>query len=470
MTLTKERLIKELVKELSEHNLAVFAGAGLSASAGFVNWQELLSEIAEDLGLDVKKETDLIGLAQYYVNSKANNRSRINELILERLSDGEPTENHKILARLPIHTFWTTNYDKLIEKSLENIGKIVDVKHETKQLSQTKYGRDVVVYKMHGDVEHPTDTVIIKDDYERYLIQRGDFFTLLKGELLNKRFLFLGFSFSDPNIDYILSRVRASHSQNQKEHYCILRKVQKEENESQADFEYRQRKQQLFVADLNRVSVQVLLVDEYNEITELLKTVEKKLKQKTIFISGAAADYAPYNQADVENFVSELTKEILKLGYRVVTGYGLGIGSAVISGALDYLLREKKVRVSEENLILRPFPQDEQGKQQWTAYREDMIAYAGISLFIFGNKKDGKGSIVLSNGMREEFDISKRNGNILIPVATTGSIAKELCVELLSIPSESLLTETNFRKISVESASLEQIKQSILEILSEVRK
>lgn len=149
MNLTKDRLIKELVKELSEHNLAVFAGAGLSAPAGFVNWRELLSEIAEDLELDINKETDLISLAQYHVNRNANNRSKIDELILGQLSGGEPTENHKILARLPIHTFWTTNYDKLIEKSLERAGKIVDIKHDTKQLSQTKYGRDVVVYKMH---------------------------------------------------------------------------------------------------------------------------------------------------------------------------------------------------------------------------------------------------------------------------------------------------------------------------------
>ena len=45
----KEKLIKELSKELSANNLAIFAGAGLSAPAGFVNWKGLLKELAEEL-------------------------------------------------------------------------------------------------------------------------------------------------------------------------------------------------------------------------------------------------------------------------------------------------------------------------------------------------------------------------------------------------------------------------------------
>ena len=30
----------------------------------------------------------------------------------------ELTENHKLLAKLPIDTYWTTNYDCMIEKLL----------------------------------------------------------------------------------------------------------------------------------------------------------------------------------------------------------------------------------------------------------------------------------------------------------------------------------------------------------------
>lgn len=466
--MNKQQFIKELVNELSANNLAIFAGAGLSISAGFVDWKGLLRELAEDLGLDVdKEENDLVSLAQYYVNSKCGKRSKINQIILNEFSQrAEITENHKILARLPIDTFWTTNYDSVIEDALKEAGKVVDVKHSVEQLPISIHKRDAVVYKMHGDYTLPNQTVLIKDDYEKYHLTRNDFFTALRGDLLTKRFLFIGFSFADPNIDYILSRIRASYSENQKEHYCILRRVQKFDNEEQADFEYRQRKQQLFISDLKRVGVSALLIDEYREITEILREVEQAQKCKTVFISGAAENYEPYNQQDVEEFLSSLAQEILKLGYRIITGFGLGIGSSIISGSIKYLT-EQRLKIDEDYLVLRPFPQNKEGKELWSAWREDMISYAGVSIFLFGNKLVN-GKIELSNGMQEEFDISKQNGNLLIPVASTGYMAKQLWENDLNQEyDEKFKDEMNV--LSHGNSTLDDLKSNILSILKKVK-
>lgn len=461
----KDKLIKELVKELDAHNLAVFAGAGLSVAAGFVDWKNLLKDIADDLELDINRE-DLLSLSQYYVNSKCGNRSKINELIIDELSSPkEITENHEILARLPIDTFWTTNYDCLIEKSLENIGKIVDVKHSVKQLPYSKTKRDVVIYKMHGDVSMPDEAVLIKDDYEKYFLTRNDFFTILRSDLLTKRFLFLGFSFSDPNIEYILSRVRASYDTNQKRHFCILKKVRLEDKEEQAEFEYRQRKQEFFIKDLERVGIDTFLVDEYDEITEILQKVEQAQKRKTVFISGAAHNYSPYTQDEVEKFVAELAEEILKMGFRIVTGFGLGIGSSVISGAIKYLT-ENNLPINEDYLVIRPFPQDKKGKEQWTLWRKNMIANAGISIFLFGNKMQD-GEVINSNGMQEEFDISKENGNILIPVASTGYMAKQFWEKELTKECDDSI-KTEMQVLSQEGLALGNLKSNILSILNKV--
>lgn len=459
----KEKLIKELSKELSANNLAIFAGAGLSAPAGFVNWKGLLKELAEELDLDIDKEYDLVTLAQYYINHKSGNRSKINDIILNSFSQtANTTENHRILARLSIDTFWTTNYDNLIEKALQEAGKIVDVKHTKSQLSTSVRGRDATVYKMHGDANMPTEAVLIKDDYESYHLKRGDFFTALQGDLLTKRFLFLGFSFSDPNIDYILSKIRVSYGENQPGHYCILRKEQPEAGESQADFEYRTRKQALFIQDLKRVGIDTVLIDDYQEITDILLAVEQSQKRKTVFISGAAEDYTPFTQPEVEKFVSELAQGILAQGFRIVTGFGLGIGSSVISGSVEYLLKHR-FKIDEDHLILRPFPQNQEGKALWTHLREDMISYAGITIFLFGNKKeivDGKEQVVLSDGIQEEFDISKRNGNILIPVGATGFMAKKLSNQVDNV-SDFLIVDSNLD-------NLDSIKEEILTVLKNI--
>ena len=80
---------------------------------------------------------------------------------------------------------------------------------------------------MHGDIDNPADAIISKDDYEAYPLKMSAFVSALRGDLVEKTFLFLGFSFTDPNIDYILSRVRVQYEQHQRHHYCIQKKVSK---------------------------------------------------------------------------------------------------------------------------------------------------------------------------------------------------------------------------------------------------
>ncbi|HBT0258010.1 TPA: hypothetical protein MA032_002679, partial [Klebsiella pneumoniae] len=105
-----EAFIRTYVKDLEEGAAAVFAGAGLSRTSGFVNWSELLREIAEELGLSVELEHDLISVAQYHVNKKNSSTGLARKILDEFSEQAEPSEAHKILARLPIRTYWTTNY------------------------------------------------------------------------------------------------------------------------------------------------------------------------------------------------------------------------------------------------------------------------------------------------------------------------------------------------------------------------
>ncbi len=121
--------IDDFSKALKENNAAIFAGAGLSSGAGFVDWTELLRSIAEELRLKIEREQhDLVSLAQYYCNEHGG-RGKLNQIITDEFQRrASITENHRILARLPITTYWTTNYDNLIETALREIGKNPDVK------------------------------------------------------------------------------------------------------------------------------------------------------------------------------------------------------------------------------------------------------------------------------------------------------------------------------------------------------
>lgn len=473
----RNRLVSELLKDLSEDNLAIFAGAGLSAPAGFVSWSELLRPIAEELELEVERETDLVALAQYHCNSNLANRGKLNQLLINELSDeAEITANHKILAKLPVSTYWTTNYDKLIEKALTEAGKIPDTKHRIKQLSFTKRGRDAVVYKMHGDIEHPDEAVLTKDDYENYHVRMQPFINALSGDLVSKTFLFLGFSFTDPNLDYILSRVRVAYSTDQRQHYCIQRVVVAEAGEEQADTEYRERKQELFIQDLLRFGIKTILVSDYSEITEILRKLEWAYRRKTIFLSGAAHEYGRWAPSEAENFIYSLAKDIAALDFRIVSGFGLGVGSSVITGVLEHVYMSGK-RLDSDQLILRPFPQSEIGSRSisevWHEYRTDMISYSGIAIFLFGNKLKND-EVVLSDGLIKEYEIAKANDLLLLPVGATEYATREIYSTLMKegyfdSPEFPAKARKYIDQLGDVNADLSTIKNSVIDLLKSLK-
>lgn len=471
--------IREFTRELHNKNAAVFVGAGLSVGSGYVDWSTLLHEIIQDLGLDPKNEHDFVTLAQYHCNQAAGNKSKLTQAIFNHFAPTKaPTVNHRLLARLPIHTYWTTNYDKLIEKSLEEAKKVPDVKYTLNQLPITRPDRDVVVYKMHGDIDHPADAVISKDDYESYPLKMGAFLSALRGDLVEKTFLFLGFSFTDPNIDYILSRVRVQYEQHQRHHYCIQRAVSKGADETDDAFKQRRLKQDYFIKDLKRFGIQTVLVEEYAHITQVLQKVSARYKRASILISGAVEEYGSWQRTDVERFAHSLSYDIAAKKNRIITGFGLGIGGPVINGALAALSDAGKT-ISDEDLVMRPFPQVATGSstlaELWTNYRKTMIEHAGIAVFMFGNKRDAHGNVVLSNGMREEFDICVANGIDPLPIGATGYMAEELWKEVKSqmtrfFPHATGAFAKDFDVLGESSKSPADLAAAVVRLVHELQK
>ena len=109
-----------------------------------------------------------------------------------------------------------------------------------------------------------------------------------------------------------------------------------------------------------------------------------------------------------------------------MTGLGLGIGSTVVDGALQQIYWEERRTITDE-LVIRPFPQSSEGQKLWRAYREDLLEFAGLAVFMFGNKIAGDPpAVVPSNGMVEEFNIAVSKGLRVLPLGFTGFVAMDL--------------------------------------------
>lgn len=472
MAVELEEFKREYTKAIIEGYAAIFAGAGLSRASGYANWKGLLSVIAKDIGLDVDRENDLVAVAQYYKNEKGARRDGINQKIINEFTkNAQQNINVEILTRLPITSYWTTNYDELIEDNLKNNKRKPDIKANQDNLANNIYDRDAVVYKMHGDVRNPSEAVITKDDYETYNQKRPLFTTALQGDLISKTFLFIGFSFEDPNLEYILSRIKVLLGENTRTHYCFLKSVIPEDFLNDDEYKYAVVKQELRVRDLSRYGIEAVMLDSYDRITEILVEIEDTYRINDIFISGSAEEYGDdWPEVDAIEFMHNLSRRLVVENYRVISGFGLGVGSVIINGALEEIMASKFKHV-DEHLCLRPFPQIQSGSKplsdSWEEYRKEMIGNCGIAIFIFGNKMTESG-LILANGMIREYEIALEKNKFIIPIGSTGYAAKEIWSKVkANITAYPYLSK--YIEALEEEKNINKLLDLIIKIIKEIR-
>ena len=133
----------------------------------------------------------------------------------------------------------------------------------------------------------------------------------------------------------------------------------------------------LWVQDLQRYGIQCIEVDEYEDIDEILHAVELRLAGRSVFVSGSLPLSADADQRSyVEAVAREVGHVIAEHEKRLVSGFGLVVGSAVVAGALSVILDEHAPNL-EKSLLLRPFPQEPPSglhmKEFQRRYRDGMI-------------------------------------------------------------------------------------------------
>jgi len=101
---------QELVEQFKKGNVALFIGAGLSIGAGLPGWADLISPLAKRIKY---KGKNWLEAAQFYENRKSRNeliaylRDRLDTTLII------PTENHRLLTKLPTNIVLTTNLTML---------------------------------------------------------------------------------------------------------------------------------------------------------------------------------------------------------------------------------------------------------------------------------------------------------------------------------------------------------------------
>ena len=431
----RSRFLKEFPKAIADDAGAVFIGAGLSISAGYPSWRELLRDIGNDLGVDSNDILDLAALAQWSVGKSAS-RTRVNNVIRSEIAPDKPIpKSLKTIARLPIRNIWTTSYDRLIERAFAELGRPIDPISAAADLALRPRPGAARLFKMHGSVDRLDDIVIATDDFELYRLKRGAFLPLLQAHMTSLSMLFLGLSFTDPNVRHVLSLIRESFSSSPPEHFAIVRPPQRTDFKTAKEHKARLTQHKLWSEDLLRYGLQVVEVEHYHEVDELLLDVERRVASNRIWISGSwpLTGGPPDELNYVASVATALGRELGRGEFALVSGSGLTVSSAATSGFLG-ALQESGSWDLERRLIARPFPQPLHGqnpsREQWASLRAEMARVAGAVVFIGGAKLDG-GKLAPADGVFAELEAARNAGAFLVPIGATGGSSQAIAEEMI---------------------------------------
>jgi hypothetical protein len=197
--------------------LVPFVGAGVSQSVTWdlagepkrgVSWAELVDYAARHLDFDpelLRARGSDLQILEYVIDKKSGPGFLSNWLATLSPPDTalETSPIHTALAKLDrCPLVYTTNFDDFLERAFKIHGRTARVIANEKNLAEDP--REVDIIKYHGDLALPQTMVLSESDYERRLRLIDPMDHKLRSDLLARAVLFIGYSFRDWNVAYLL--------------------------------------------------------------------------------------------------------------------------------------------------------------------------------------------------------------------------------------------------------------------------
>ncbi|MDD2245266.1 MAG: SIR2 family protein [Syntrophomonas sp.] len=329
----KETLIDRVAEALKNDCGAIFVGSGISYESTEISWVKLLEPLTNELDIKIDDENDDLPLiAQYIVNQYSGNRGPLINQIAKAFNKKIPTNDyHKALATTKLSTVWTTNYDTLLEDAFLEF--LVDIKVNDDAISRNYNNSEIEIIKMHGCISrsHHNEITITQEDYEDFLVNKPATSQRLCNDLLKKSFLFIGYSYRDPNIRNIMVAARRMSEKSTQEHYLILKRAKYDDPIKCRE---KVKRQELWCTDLKRLGISTLLIDDHDELKDILESISQYSRGKTVYITGS------------HEFGKEAARELgVKLAEEkdiiLISGQSSGVGAYAVSAFLEKCIANK---------------------------------------------------------------------------------------------------------------------------------
>jgi hypothetical protein len=223
-----------IAETIRKQECILFLGAGVHAPPPEASSYDWPLEHCPVLGADLSTElAKICGLAKRYPQEDPRNLARIatffeNQFsrhqlvraITQRVQNGrQASPMLHALAELDFPLIITTNQDKLFEDALIKAGKKPRLSIYTPESRETgspanPTAENPVMYKLHGDIDHPETIVVTDEDLMKFTMRMTDKAPYdpvpisLKYHLMEWTTLFVGYSLRDYNLRLLLATLR----------------------------------------------------------------------------------------------------------------------------------------------------------------------------------------------------------------------------------------------------------------------
>ncbi len=288
--------ILQLQEAMKQNRLVVFVGAGASASVGVPIWAKLIQSFKSELPPEMYDEGDSLKTAEVYreLRGDVEYLSHVKKVL--RCGEVSCCAVHDAIMHLnPCHIV-TTNYDDLLEQAAVQNNKQYYVVAKDEDLPLNK-GEKMII-KMHGDFTN-NNIVLTENDYYDYRRNFPLINSFLMSLFATKVVLFVGFSFNDINLKFILRQVSRVLGDKMQRVYLLT-----DENKDALAYSYYKSKSVQLLSIPESVSSEILKEQRIEcKGVEELTGHSKALCQSLCVL----CNYDPYYNSLIEKSIDALT-------------------------------------------------------------------------------------------------------------------------------------------------------------------
>jgi hypothetical protein len=184
---------EELLEQLERGNVLLLIGEGINQGV-LPSSQELARELAARSDYPSEEALSWARVASYYELTR--DRHGLILFLRERLSISTISPTHRLLTQLGVRVMVTTCVDQLLARALSEAMVDYTSVVGNNEIAYSDEQRLLLV-SLWGVLDQPDSLIITEDDQRRFLDGRANLSDVLRGELAQRTWLFIGFDASE---------------------------------------------------------------------------------------------------------------------------------------------------------------------------------------------------------------------------------------------------------------------------------